>query len=247
MGNPYQNPDSAKKYSEYLNSPQGQIYREIMASAIKPRLPGRDALILDAACGNGWLTAALSQTYANIRGCDASEFLINEAGNAYPGLHFTVADLEKELPYPKDYFDFGLLCMAMHDIPHPALALQNLYQALKPNGKIIITLPNPYYAFPVGAWKRGVLKFLFRQKPGLALIQPYNLAKNLSTNKSISPSSAFHSLPELINNILAAGFNLTYFEDIKTPKDSGEFNLRYQLYRFPVLLLMEFEKPARKN
>ena len=55
----------------------------------------------------------------------------------------------------------------------------------------------------------------------------------------------FYPLSEQINNALSAGFMLSYFEDIKMDTDSKKFNLQYQLYRLPYMLLLGFKKPGQ--
>lgn len=247
MENNYQNPVLAKKYLDYLDSPAGSVYREIMSEAVRRRLPPENGRVLDAACGSGWLTNEIFRNNRNAEGCDSSEILIAAAKARYPEITFSLADLAEPLPYPPESFDMVILCMAAQDIIRQKTALENLKKILKPGGKILISVANPYYMDTVGSWKRGWPGFLLRQKPVFNIARPYNLQKNSGTAQPTNPQSRFQPLAELLNNFIESGFCLTYFEDLKSPRDSGSFNLKYQLYRFPIILLMEFSHRPKNN
>ena len=60
---PYQDPPTAIKYLDFLNSANGQIQQRVLTDAIFSCLPkNADAKILDAACGPGWLSANLKNS-----------------------------------------------------------------------------------------------------------------------------------------------------------------------------------------
>ena len=245
--NSYNSTEGAKQYLAFINSEDGLIEQKVLLDAISPRLDANNGqTILDAGCGQGWLAGKLSEKYKNIYGCDASEFLVAEAKKNYPVPQFVTADLTKTLPYDQEFFHSVVVNMALHDVSNPAAALKNIFAVLKPGGRLIMTIANPYYAYPVGVWKRGIIGRLLFQKPKLK-IRPYNLLRTedrkFKWGNFLTPY--FYPLSEQINTALSAGFALTHYDDLAVSHDSPKFNLQYQLYRFPYILLLEFKKSVQ--
>jgi SAM-dependent methyltransferase len=244
--NAYQSLESAQAYQNFLSSENGQIFKKVVLGAVLKRLDLSAKLsILDAGCGAGWLAFGLFKQGYRVAGCDASENLINQAQELYPEIPFQTADLTQSLPFPQESFDAIILNMVAHDLEDQPAAFKNLGLVLKERGKLIATIVNPYYGYPIGVWKRGLKGFLLRQKPKLKLAQAYNLLK-FKPDKSFvwNPylKSRFYPLSEHLNNLLNAGFRLTRFEDLDCAQDRKEFNLEYQLHRFPIILLLEFAR-----
>jgi SAM-dependent methyltransferase len=244
----YNNDLNAAEYINFLTSTNGQIQQKVLWEAIKNRLP-KNALveILDAACGSGWLTKSLSQNYPNSQGCDISEALIKSAKKEYRGIGFKIANLEKPLPYSTDFFDVIIINMAAPDISELVKSFKNIFDSLKPTGQLIITIPNPYYTFPVGVWKRSLLDFILDRKPKLLINHDYNHSQNIVrefNNGKTKISSNFYPLSEYIIKARSGGFTLVDIEELRSEKDSPNFDLNYQLYRYPLLLLLEFAKPG---
>jgi SAM-dependent methyltransferase len=236
----------AQAYLNFLDSENGRIQQRVLTNAISLRLPRNNtARLLDAGCGSGWLTYALSKTYENIEGCDGAPVFINFAKKFYPKIKFSLVDLEQPLLYQDNYFDSVILNMVAHDTLNQKQAFANLVATIKPGGQFIITIPNPYYAFPVGSWHRSLFDVVTRKRPWLELVS-YNKSHQLKYNgwsksKNISTSSMY-TLPEQIDNALASGLNLIKIEELVSETDDGKFNLNYQLNNFPLLLLLEFKK-----
>ncbi len=240
--NPYNNPVTAYKYLEFLESENGQYQQKILLDAILKRLKDNSQKILDAACGSGWLSGQLSKTYMNISACDSSEDLLSYAKTHYPNVSFSFASLQESLPYPDAHFDCIILNMAVTDLEDLKKAYTNVAKTLKVGGKLIVTLPNPYYSYPAAQWKRSWLGKLLGQKPHLQLAANFPSGRpglQASWDKN-NKTSYFKALTEYINPALENGFNLNFYQELKSLDDSKHFNLQYQLYRFPLLLLLEF-------
>ncbi len=252
MPNAYDNPASAEEFNSFLESKNGQIQRNLLLERIVPYLRDRNAYILDAACGQGWLAAALRshvQSPRLIKAFDSSTALITTAQKKYPCINFRILDITATLPYADDNFDYIILNMAAHDIHDLPAAFANLFRLLKPNGTFIMTVANPYYAYPVGVWKRGLIGRLFRKKPSLK-VRSYHEFRRGPKNSTLHNwkshlSSYFYPLADYLNTALRAGFILKSFEDLELPTDSPHFDSQYQLYRFPMIVLMVFEKGGK--
>jgi ubiquinone/menaquinone biosynthesis C-methylase UbiE len=241
--NRYQNPKTAQKYLDYLESPDGQTQREILSAAIFEQLQNSRSLrVLDAACGTGWLTVELAKRFDQVQGFDSSEFLLRQAKQKNPELNLAKADILSELPYPDNYFDIVILNMVTTDVDDLDTLYANLARILKPEGRLITTTPNPSYAFPVGVWKRGFLGWIFRRKPTLK-VRPWSKFKSgggLSWHDTFS--HYFYPLSTHIQKAKLGGFALAQFSELQSKTDSSEFNLRYQLYRYPLFTLLTFVK-----
>jgi len=245
MDNAYNNSKIAAQYQAFLASKDGQTLKKITGEAILKRAPSSSAVILDAGCGTGWLSGQMARAGHKIFGIDGSEELLASAKKNYPQIDFKFGNLEVPLPYSPNEFNIVILNMAIHSLENEKTAIENLKAALKPQGKIIVTIPNPYYAFPVAVWKRGIYGYLLQKKPKLKFNNEYTrLAKQIDSSYVWNgvPKIKFYPLSEHLNNFIQAGFSLSYFEELNTDSDSPEFNLNYQLYRYPLILLLEFTK-----
>jgi SAM-dependent methyltransferase len=240
----YQDPKTAQKYLDFLNSVNGQIQQQVLFYAIRYRLPDNKAIsILDAGCGQGWLTGVLKKDFVHLKACDASEFLIRSAKITYPRTEFIVAPLDKPLPYPERSFDFVILNMAAPDLENLSLAFRNLSAVIKPGGKLIMTVPNPKYTYPVAEWKRSLADFLLRRKPTLKIkIPPASGTKIQREFGKSKIYSYFYTLDDYINAATASGFSFATRDDIRSNTDSPNFDLNYQLFRYPLFQLLEFKK-----
>lgn len=261
MNHAYNTDAIAKSYEDFLNSQDGHIFRDQVGKAILTAVTDSvqsiskpsTLRILDAGCGDGWLAGLLASTTIEQWGneamelyaCDAGAPLIEAAKAKYPGVTFTVCDLNRPLPYQEHSFDIVTASMVLHDVEDELATMQNIHSVLKPGGKLIAAIVNPYYGYPIGEWKRGFWRRLFRKKPRLRLARSYNemLAKNRpSFQWRPNLGSHFTPLSVHMQNAKQAGFALTNLVDLRSETDSNNYNLTYQLHRFPTILLLEFTK-----
>lgn len=98
-----------------------------------PETPGQR--ILDLGCGTGTLTQALAQKGNNVLGIDSSADMIAKARALYPELAFEVADA-CAMPW-REEFDIVFSNAVFHWITRSRLLLQNVWQVLKPAGKLV--------------------------------------------------------------------------------------------------------------
>jgi len=243
----YDNAEGAGQFLEFLDSESGQTHQEILYKAFRGAL-GEDKTqkILDTASGPGWLAAKLQPEFPNIECCDGSQFFLDYLKKTYPNLTAKQVDLAEPPPYAEKEFDTIIFSMAAHDVEDQKKTFSYLNRILKPGGKLLISIANPYYVYPVGVWKRGLLGRLLLQKPKLKL-RPYHWFAKPNRNYTFKKSlqSYFYKLSEHLNNITASGFALVKFEDLECAEDSPRFNAQYRLHRYPMLLFMEFKKTGQ--
>lgn len=230
-------------FLDYASSSNAQVEQNLLLEAILKHLPqDKTRPILDAGCGTGWLTEELWKRGHKISACDLSPDFIANLKKKCPQIPLLTADLGQDLPYPVNHFACVILNMAGHDLKELALSLKHLQAITQPQGKLIITVANPYYSYPVGRWKRGLLRRLLFKKPVLKL-RPYNFRKEERLhfwNNNIP--SYFYTLPEYVQSALKAGYSLEAFAELTSKNDSSQFDRQYQLYRFPMILLLIFKK-----
>lgn len=245
----YNNPAGAQSYIDFLETEDGQVFQDTIFGAIRARLADQpDQRILDAACGPGWLTARLAAEFPKTSGLDGSEPFVEHARNRYPDLKFTSGDLNGSLPYAEGEFDVVVMSMAAHDVENQPKTFAEIRRILKPGGQFILTITNPYYAFPVGVWKRGWLGRLLFRKPRL-LVRPYHwfAKQERDYNFYDGLESYFYKFSEHFNNLRGSGFQLEHMTELESLQDDDKYSLQYRLHRFPVILLIEAKVDTTKT
>lgn len=98
---------------------------------------GSGRRVLDVGCGPGYLLTALTARGFQVIGVDhaAPEALPQSAG-------FVAADLNGELPSLEGSFDFILLADVLEHLQHPERAVAWTLRYLKPEGRLVISVPN---------------------------------------------------------------------------------------------------------
>jgi SAM-dependent methyltransferase len=100
---------------------------------------GRSQIVLDAACGEGSLRRYLSHKHFYV-GVDFSTRLLARAKRYNPATYFR-ADL-KHLPFLNATFDTVFSLQALQYLERPELALAQIARVLKPDGRLVLTVPN---------------------------------------------------------------------------------------------------------
>jgi GT2 family glycosyltransferase/SAM-dependent methyltransferase/glycosyltransferase involved in cell wall biosynthesis len=117
--------------------------------------------VLDAASGEGYGTAILVSTGADVVGIEIDPDTVAAARLRYPGLDFREGDVAS-LPLPDREFDYVTSFETLEHIPNPQASLDEFRRVLKPNGVLIISTPdkviynrhlaepNPYHVHEMG-------------------------------------------------------------------------------------------------
>lgn len=151
-------------WKRYLKNQQPALYvlkkkqywwRVLEATGVHPALHDR---ILDAGCGPAGIFTIL-EGYA----VDASDPLIEAYAHnldhfkpaAYPWVHFYALPLERGAPNPP--YDLIYCTNAINHVQDLQLALHTLLDALKPGGRMLLT---------IDVHRSTLLKYIFRWLPG---------------------------------------------------------------------------------
>jgi ubiquinone/menaquinone biosynthesis C-methylase UbiE len=125
-------------------------YREELTNTAVLKAVGmaRGLTVLDAGCGEGYLSRKLAQEGAIVTGIDSSAELIKAARTHQlaSGLptSFDVGTVDS-LPYEADSFDLVLCNHLMNDLQDPAQALKEFSRVLHGRGRVIILMLHPCF------------------------------------------------------------------------------------------------------
>ena len=165
----------------------------------------RHKTVLELATGTGLIAKHIVNAAAHIEATDASPEMITEAkrDNRSAKLHFSVQDMFR-LPYANQSFDVVIVSNALHIVPQPEKALQEIKRVLKDDGVLIApTFTHAGNSFP------GKAKAFFMQLAGFPLHSRWTSAEYLrflSQNGWTVRKSV----------VLKASFPLTYAECVKS-------------------------------
>ena len=191
---------NAERYDRFMRKDRA-AYDEMYA-LIRPVV--RHKTVLELATGTGLIAKHIVNAAAHIEATDASPEMIAEAkrDNRSAKLHFSVQDMFR-LPYAEESFDVVIVSNALHIVPQPEKALQEIKRVLKDDGTLIA----PTFTHAGNSFS-GKVKAFFMKLAGFPLHSRWTSAEYLcflSQNGWAVRESA----------ILKASFPLTYAECVK--------------------------------
>ena len=125
---------NAGRYDRFMRKDRA-AYDE-MYELIRPVV--RHKTVLELAAGTGLIAKHIVNAAAHIEATDASAEMVAEAkrDNHSAKLHFSVQDMFR-LPYANQSFDVVIVSNALHIVPQPEKALQEIKRVLKDDGVLI--------------------------------------------------------------------------------------------------------------
>ena len=192
---------NAGRYDRFMRKDRA-AYEE-MYKLIRPVVKAKT--VLELATGTGLIAKQIVNAAAHIEATDASAEMIAEAkrDNRSAKLHFSVQDMFR-LPYADKSFDVVIVSNALHIVPQPEKALDEIRRVLKDEGALIA----PTFTHAENSFS-GKVKAFFMKLAGLPLHSRWTSEEYLrflwqngwAVRKSV---------------VLKASFPLTYAECEKT-------------------------------
>lgn len=237
-------------YLKFLQSDDDRLRRELLDPIMLRLLSPQGKDILDLGCGEGYFARMLkSAGTRHIAAVDISAGLIARARELDPAGDYRIYDIVSEAPFVDEAFDAACAHMVMMDISDIEIAYKRLNRLLRNQGKLVISIVNPYYAFPVGRWSSAAKAhhagdYFFDLLYITHYFQNRRVEKNLSGS---GPVPHFHrQLADYINIAARNGFVLEgILEPPITPDLHRRFkklNLAQALVRVPLFLVLSFRK-----
>ena len=191
---------NAGRYDRFMRK-DGAAY-EMMYEMIQPVV--RHKTVLELATGTGLIAKNIVSAATHIEATDASPEMIAEAkrDTRSAKLHFSVQDMFR-LPYAEESFDVVIVSNALHIVPQPEKALQEIKRVLKDDGVLIA----PTFTHAENSFS-GKVKAFFMKLAGFPLHSRWTSEEYLSflrENRWTVQKSA----------VLKASFPLTYAECVK--------------------------------
>jgi ubiquinone/menaquinone biosynthesis C-methylase UbiE len=115
-----------------------------------------DKEILDAGCGEGFLSRLMAEGGAKVTGIDYSKRMLDIARERTPqhlDIKYCHANLEDLSDIQSDKFDLIVSLLALQDIQDYQAALHELYRVLKPGGRCFLAFTHPCFTSD-GEWIR---------------------------------------------------------------------------------------------
>ncbi len=109
---------------------------------IATQISGKKGIILDVGCGKAWVAESFCPQGYEVISMDISLLNTSKALKLHPfeKHHAVVADAFS-LPFKENSFDYIIASEIIEHVYNPATFVKNLFQVLKPGGKLIVTTP----------------------------------------------------------------------------------------------------------
>ena len=191
---------NAGRYNRFMRKDRA-AYEEIY-ELIRPIV--RHKTVLELATGTGLIAKHIVNAAAHIEATDASPEMIAEAkrDNQSTKLHFSVQDMFC-LPYADKSFDVVIVSNALHIVPQPEKALQEIKRVLKDDGVLIA----PTFTHAGNSFS-GKVRAFFMKLAGFPLHSRWTSEEYLRFLRQ-------NGWAERKSAVLKASFPLTYAECIK--------------------------------
>ena len=192
---------NAGRYDRFMRKDRA-AYDE-MYELIRPVV--RHKTVLELATGTGLIAKHIVIAAAHVEATDASAEMITEAKRDTHSakLHFSVQDMFR-LPYANQSFNVVIVSNALHIVPQPEKAMQEIKRVLKDDGVLIA----PTFTHAGNSFS-GMVRAFFMRMAGFPLRSKWTSAEYLhflSQNGWTVRKSA----------VLKASFPLTYAECVKS-------------------------------
>ena len=160
---------------------------------------------LELAIGTGLIAKNIVNAAAHIEVTDASAEMIAEAkrDNHSAKLHFSVQDMFR-LPYADESFDVVIVSNALHIVPQPEKALQEIKRVLKDDGVLIA----PTFTHAGNSFS-GMVRAFFMKLAGFPLHSRWTSEEYLTFLRQ-------NGWTVRKSTVLRASFPLTYAECVKS-------------------------------
>lgn len=245
--------DNARAYSQLIEGKGTPHHREILNPCIE-RLMGevQGQRILDAGCGEGYLSRIYAQKGAKVLGVDFSPNLISEAKQRSQSFDITylVGDICQLEDLQANHFDIVLCNLVLLNVDCLESSLQEFHRILRSGGFLVFSVVHPAFnVYGPGQWELGEKDSATGRRKGQYFrVDNYHTEKEFQvrwknrTGKGFPQKfSFFHrTLSTYVNTVIDSGFRLVALEEPLPTTDAPFFERER---RVPFFLVIKAEKP----
>ncbi|MCC5893987.1 MAG: class I SAM-dependent methyltransferase [Alkalibacterium sp.] len=232
--------ESKRRWNEFaddyaqMTKKYGDLHKEILLTPNLLTLIGevKDKTVLDAGCGEGYLSRLLAGNGATVTAVDFSERMIELAveRTTEEDIHYGQANLENLSEFTEGQFDAVVSNMVIQDVSNLSAALNELYRVLKIEGCFVFSILHPCFITPESRWEKDEQGEKLYWKVD-DYFKEGQFEQRFGTKDRVF---AFHrTVSTYINTLIKTGFTL---EEVVEPKPS-----RDQIEKHP-----DFEEDLRK-
>jgi 2-polyprenyl-3-methyl-5-hydroxy-6-metoxy-1,4-benzoquinol methylase len=192
--------------------------------------------VLDAGCGEGIVSRSLIATAAQVVGIDVSPRLIAYARerDLTKRIAYVVADLSQPLPQYANTFDLIVSNLVLEDVPDYIGFITTLSQCLKPHGRLVLSMNNPYSA---------VLREKVESYFDSGAAVRYNFGPVTYYHRTMEDySQAFHQAGLLLSRLYDV--QMTEAMVAQLPAQNRQFSWYSFYHRFPFVFILDLVKTA---
>jgi 2-polyprenyl-3-methyl-5-hydroxy-6-metoxy-1,4-benzoquinol methylase len=212
---------NAAKMATYVSS-MGDRNKEVLLTPLVLDWLGdvRGLQVLDAGCGEGFLSRLMAERSAQVTAIDYSRKMLEIARERTPEdlrICYCHANLEGMPDVQSDSFDFIVSLLALQDIQDYQAALQEFHRVLKPGGKFFLAFTHPCFTSD-GEWIRDESGNKLYWKTD-RYFQEREIEMRIDPDSDHNPIGFHRTLSSYYRAINQAGFRIT---DLVEPVPSLE-------------------------
>ncbi|MFX1508861.1 MAG: class I SAM-dependent methyltransferase [Promethearchaeota archaeon] len=243
---------NAKVYSELIKG-KGTPHHQYILNPCVEKLMGdvHGLRILDAGCGEGYLSRFYAQKGADVVGVDFSQSLVDRSKklSARLPIEYVQADLCELKEFAAEEFDAVLCNLVLLNLDCLEKSLSEFHRVLQQNGFLVFSVVHPAFnVYGPGHWQLGKKNVKTGRREGQFFItEDYFLENEYQARWKTRAGedfpqafSFFHrTIGTYVNTLLRIGFSLTAFEEPRPVSDEAFFDREH---RIPFFLVIRAEK-----
>ncbi|MBO1004209.1 class I SAM-dependent methyltransferase [Pseudogracilibacillus auburnensis] len=215
----------ADTYSE-KHTEQGDLHKEVLLNPTLFSLMGdvKNKNVLDAGCGEGYLSRMMSKLGATVTAVDYSPRMIEIAKGRTPKelfIHYKLGNCEDLSILEDKSFELIVSNMVIQDLANYEKAFQEMYRLLVDEGSFIFSILHPCFVTPESGWEKTESGEKLHWKVDKYFYEgAYEQRLGMKEKMLL-----FHrTLTSYINTLIKTGFVL---ESIVEPKPSTDMLKKY--------------------
>ena len=222
---------------ERLDIYRTELTHHAILGALDPQ-PGET--IVDAGCGEGWLSRASAQKGADVVGVDLCPEFIEAARSASNGQvnhpSYELGDV-RDLPVADKFADVVVSNHVLNDIPDPDTAIKEFARVLRDHGRLVILLLHPCFYTAQAERVEHAQPFLAGEYFNQRIVrQPFKIAGITSPAETVT---YVYPLEFYFSALTQAGFAVTKLSEPHPSPELIEANPWWKdNFRRPLFLLI---------